>query len=196
MAPDEPPDPVAIALGFAAVFEAAGIGYFAVGSLASSIHGEPRSTNDVDFVAELRQEHVAPLVAALAGDYYVDADAVREAVADRGSFNAIHLSTAVKVDVFVAGDDAFTAARVAERERIRLRPGPLGELFVDTPAHTVLRKLAWFRLGGEVSDRQWRDVVGIVRTQGDRLDRAYMRRQAVPLGVADLLEDALNEAAL
>lgn len=195
MAPDEPPDPIAVALDFAAVFERLGVVYFAAGSFASSIHGEPRSTNDVDFVAELRTEHVAALVAALAGDYYVDADSVREAVAGFGSYNAIHLATAVKVDVFAAGRDAFTAARLAARERVRLLPGPRGELYVDTAAHTVLRKLEWFRRGGGVSDHQWRDVLGVLRTQQNRLDVAYLRRQANALGVADLLEDALSEAA-
>jgi hypothetical protein len=109
MAPDALPDPVRVALDIAATFEQLNIPYLAVGSLASSLHGAPRSTDDIDFVAALDPGRVQRLVAALRPAYYVSEDAARDAaVAPRGgTFNAIHLATAVKVDVFVAGDDPF-----------------------------------------------------------------------------------------
>lgn len=194
MAPDRQPEPIRVALAFAGILERLGVPYFAAGSVASSVHGEPRSTDDIDLVADLRPDHVAPLLAALTPDYYVHSDAVRDAVARGASFNAIHLATAVKVDVFVVGTDDFDAERVAHRALVRLWPDPPQELYVDTAEHTVLRKLEWFRRGGETSERQWRDVLGILRAQGRRLDRARLDGWAARLGVSDLLDRAMREA--
>ena len=194
MAPDSVPQPIRVALAFAGVLEQLGVGYVATGSLASSVHGEPRSTDDIDFVADLRRIHVAALVSALAVGWYVSAEAVGGAVEHGTSFNAIHLGTAVKVDVFVVGDDAFDAERVATGRRVRILEEPPASLAVDTAEHIVLRKLEWFRRGGETSDRQWRDVLGVLRAQGDRLDGVRLARWAEKLAVSDLLERARREA--
>ena len=119
MTPDQQPDPIALALAVAAILERLGIPYLVGGSLASSIHGELRSTNDVDFVADVRPGHVAPLLAALGGEFYVSEEAVHEALRFGTSFNAIHLPMGIKVDVFVAGADPFNAERLARRQRTR-----------------------------------------------------------------------------
>ena len=194
MTPDQLPDPLRVALNFAETLEQLGVPYFAAGSLASSVHGEPRSTDDIDFVADLRPNHVAALVAALAPEYYLDPDAVRDAVARGDPFNAIHLATAVKVDVFVAGTDVFDAERMARREAVQIWSAPPRQLYVDTAEHTVLRKLEWYRRGGGVSDRQWRDVLGVLRAQGARLDRVRLAEWASRLGLEELLERALRES--
>jgi hypothetical protein len=194
MAPDRPPDPVAVAITAAEIFERLGIPYFAGGSLASSIHGEPRSTLDVDFVADLRAEHVPALITAFGTDFYVSDTAIREALARGTSFNAIHLPTAVKVDVFLSGDDPFNQERLARRERARLWADPPREVYVDRAEHIVLRKLEWYRRGGEVSDRQWRDVLGVLHVQRGRLDEGRLDAWAERLHVADLLERARREA--
>jgi len=194
MAPDQQPDPLAVALQVAAILEGLGIPYLVSGSLASGIHGEPRSTNDVDFVADIHPGHVGPLLAALHGDFYLSDEAVREALQLGTSFNAIHLPTAVKVDVFVAGQDPFDAERLRHRQRVLVREDPPGELFLDTPEHSVLRKLEWYRRGGEVSERQWRDVLGVLRAKGEQMDRARLDTWAGRLGVADLLRRAREQA--
>lgn len=194
MAPDRPPDPLGVALAVSAVFERLEIPYLTAGSLASSLHGLPRSTIDIDLVADLKPAHVVPVLAALGHEYYVSEEAMREALRFGTSFNAIHLATAVKVDVFVAGRDPFDAERLMHRQRIRVRTDLPGELFVDTAEHTVLRKLEWYRRGGEVSDRQWTDVLGVLRVQRGRLDQSRLKTWAQRLGVTDLLERALAEA--
>lgn len=194
MTPDGLPDPLRVALAFATVLDQIGVPYVTAGSFASSVHGEPRSTDDVDLVADLRAAHADPLVRALHADWYLSEPAVQDAIARGASFNAIHLATSVKVDVFVVGNDAFDGHRVANGKDVRVGPEPGAVLRVDTAEYTVLRKLEWYRRGGEASDRQWRDVLGIVRAQGPRLDRTELARWAGPLGVADLLARALGES--
>jgi hypothetical protein len=198
MAPDALPDPIRVALDLAATFEHLRIPYVAVGSVASSFHGVPRSTDDVDFVVSLTPATSVALVAALAGAFYVSADAAREAAATSrgGAFNVIHLATAVKADLFVAGDDPFEAERLAQRRRVRIAEDAPSDLYIDTAEHTIVRKLEWYRRGGAVSDRQWGDVVGIVRAQGTRLDRDDLRVWADRLGVDDLLEQAMREGGV
>ena len=196
MAPDGLPDPLRVALAITGILERLGVRYVTAGSLASSVHGEPRSTDDVDLVADLRAAHATPLVTALRGEWYVSEETVRDAIARGASFNAIHLASGVKVDVFVVGEDAFDAHRVARGRTVRVRAEPGAVLRVDTAEYTVLRKLEWFRRGGETSDRQWRDVVGILRAQGARLDRGELATWGERLGVSDLLARATAEAGI
>jgi hypothetical protein len=194
MAPEGLPDPLRVALGVGGIFERLGVPYVTAGSFASSLHGEPRSTDGIDMVADLRPAHAAALATALRGEWYLSEEAVRDAITRGTSFNAIHLATGVKVDVFVVGADAFDAQRVASGRTVRIGDDPSTALRVDTPEYTILRKLEWFRRGGESSDRQWRDVIGIIRTQGVRLDRGEFSTWAGRLGVSDLLARALEAA--
>jgi hypothetical protein len=187
-------DPIEIATDTGARLDALGVTWVIGGSIASSVHGEPRSTQDVDMVVALRVGHVTPFAKAMGRDYYVDADAMRAAVTAGESFNAVHFTSAIKVDFFVAGDDPFEAERLQRRQRIGMPNGAV--LYVDTAEHTLLRKLEWYRRGGEVSERQWRDVQAIVRIQGDRLDLDHLRLWASRLGVTDLLERLIRASAL
>ncbi|MGH7677693.1 MAG: hypothetical protein ACRENU_04445 [Gemmatimonadaceae bacterium] len=189
---DDRLDPVAVAVDVAHRLEALGVPYVVGGSLASSRHGEPRATLDVDLIARLTPQTARRLARMMQADYYVDEDAASEAAAIASSFNAVHLASAIKVDVFVVGDEAFEAERLRCRERVQLGAETNDALWMDTAEHTVLRKLEWYRRGGEVSERQWRDVLGIIRIQGERLDRARLTEWAEHLGVSDLLERALS----
>ncbi|MBA4071476.1 MAG: hypothetical protein C0497_06525 [Gemmatimonas sp.] len=192
MAPDSFPDPIAVAISFSALLERLGISYLIGGSFASSIHGEPRSTNDIDVVADIRAEHVPLFVELLGQEYYVSAEAMEAAVRSEGTFNVIHVDGGIKVDVFVAGHDAFNQERLRFREPVLPLAGQSSTLYVDTAEHSILRKLEWFRRGDDVSERQWRDVVGILRVQGNRLDVRRLRDWAARLGVSDLLERAFR----
>jgi hypothetical protein len=182
-------DAIGIALQVTSVLDALGVVHTIGGSIASSMAGEPRSTIDVDVVADLKPEHVAGLVAALQKDFYLDETALRRAVAELSSANLIHHETSIKIDLFVAGGTPLDRQQLARRLRVEIG----GRTFhVHPPEDILLQKLRWYRKGGEVSDRQWRDVIGIVRVQGTRLDRAYLVKHATTLGVTDLLERALK----
>jgi hypothetical protein len=188
----EPIDPIATALLVVCHLDAMGILHTIGGSIASSFAGEPRSTVDIDIVVALEEQHVEALVAALSAEFYVDADALRRAIRTRSSANLIHQATQLKVDLFVSGGTPLDARQLARRRAVDLGDGR--RLYVHPPEDILLQKLRWYRLGGEVSDRQWRDVAAIVRVQGGRLDREYLREGAGILGVTDLLDRALAEA--
>jgi hypothetical protein len=186
-------DLLAAVLPVAACLDRLQVRFFLTGSAASSAHGIARASLDVDLVAELGPAHVEPFVACLADAYYVPIEALRAAVSDRRSFNLIHLATMFKVDVFVSRrrDYDVVATQRAQSEVIDDAPGAM-RLPTATAEDTVLRKLEWFRRGGEVSERQWWDVVGVLKvTKG--ADREYLRVWAVRLGIADLLDRALAQ---
>ncbi len=169
--------------------------YYVGGSLASSAHGVVRATFDADLVADLNAQHIAGLVAALQADYYIDAGMIRSALSTRSCFNLIHLATSFKVDIFVLKGRAYDRAALARKEKRSIdADSPEIQIFLASPEDTVLAKLEWYRLGDEVSDRQWRDVLGVFKLQQGRLDCEYMKKWAVELKVADLLERAICEA--
>jgi hypothetical protein len=187
------PEQVAVTMLVADALEALGVQYAIGGSFASAVHGVIRATMDVDLVADLQQEDVAPFVQALGDAFYADAEMMRGAIGQHRSFNLIHLDTMFKVDVFVARPRDFDRAQLARRQLHLLGEEPERWAYVASAEDTILAKLEWYRLGGEASDRQWRDVLGVLRVQGRRLDRAYMRQMAAGLGVQDLLETALEQ---
>jgi hypothetical protein len=187
-------DPVLVVATLARVFDTLAIRYLVGGSLASSMYGIPRATQDVDLVADIGLDHVDGITRALTGEFYVDADMIREAIGRRASFNVVHLATMFKADVFILRGDAWSREEMT-RAKTEHVDGPDGRLAVRfaSPEDTLLHKLVWYRLGNQISDRQWRDVLGVLRTQGDALDWAYLDRWAPWLDVAVLLLRARKE---
>jgi hypothetical protein len=178
-----------VALDVGRQLDALGVTWLVGGSVASSILGEPRATADVDLVADLRGRHVSALYAALVDTYYIDEDATNLAVRTRGAFNVIQLASMTKVDIYCSRDEPLAREELARR------------IFVDVDGQRlpcasaediILQKLMWFVAGGGVSDRQWRDIRGVIRVQGATLDRAYLEHHAASHGVLELLQRALS----
>jgi hypothetical protein len=185
-----------VALTVARILERLGVPYLVGGSLASSLHGIPRATQDADLVIDLRQPQLEALVAALEQGFYVDLERAREAFESRASFNAIHLATMLKVDFFVLRDEEFHRRQMARRSRMHLGEEAESSVDVASAEDTVIEKLRWYRLGGETSDRQWLDVLGVLKVKETSLDLDYLERWAVDQGVQDLLGRAFQEAGL
>ncbi len=174
------------------VLETLGVKYYLGGSVASSAYGTARSTLDVDLVADLAEEHVAPLVKALQGEYYIDAGMISGAIRDRSCFNIIHYATMVKLDIFAVKDRPFDRSAIA-RTRLEVLSEtiePARRFPFASCEDIILAKLEWYRLGDEISQRQWQDVLGVMKVQGNILDQTYLDTWAGNLGLTDLLERA------
>jgi hypothetical protein len=180
----------------AAVFDRLGLAYALGGSMASSIHGVIRHTNDADVVALPFPGRERELIEALGPDYYASEAAIRQAIARRSSFNLINTATGFKVDVFISSEDEFEQSVMARREALEFEEPTRQTIYVQTAEDTLLSKLRWYRLGNEVSEQQWKDVLGLVKTKRDRLDQAYLKHWSERLLVADLLARAFAEGAL
>ena len=175
------------------VFEKLGVRYVVCGSLASSAHGMVRTTMDADLIADLRQEHVLMFVELLKDSFYIDDEMIRSAIEHRRSFNIIHLESMFKVDIFTPQQRIFDQNQLSRRQEIQLGEEQIN-LFILSPEDVVLAKLEWYRLGGEVSDQQWRDILGVLIIKQDQLDHQYMQQMADQMDTTDLLEIALQEA--
>jgi hypothetical protein len=184
-------DPLRVAALVGGVLSDLGVRYSIGGSLASSVSGEPRSTLDIDIVVELEEQHVDSLIARLQDAFYIERAALERAVRTQSAANIIHIGTSVKVDFFVTGGTPIDTDLLDRRMSVLVGDAPAVRVYVHTAEDILLQKLRWFRLGGETSDRQWRDVLGIVRVQEGRLDRDYLTRQSARLAVGDLLLRAM-----
>ncbi|MBM3124975.1 MAG: hypothetical protein FJZ87_07840 [Chloroflexi bacterium] len=173
--------------------ERIGIMYAVGGSFASSLHGVMRSTLDVDIVADMRLEHIPPLVAALSQEFYADDEMMKDAIERHSSFNLIHYETAFKVDIFIRKTRPFDQMQLERRRMSVIVTDPEQSVYVVSPEDIILAKLEWYRSGGEVSDRQWRDILGVLKTRAGGLDLDYLLQWAGELKVADLWERALKE---
>jgi hypothetical protein len=169
------------------------IPYALGGSLASSLIGEPRSTVDVDIAIQLDDESGAALLERANAEFYVPIDSARAAIRAHSSFNLIDTTHGLKVDLFVLGEGLLDRMQIARRTRITI-PGVAAGIWVTSAEDQVLRKLDWYRNTGNESERQWRDVVGILRIHGDAMQLDYLRETARELNLEALLDDA-NYAA-
>ena len=186
-------DLLGVALQVIDVLDHCGIRYTIGGSLASSFSGEPRASIDVDIVVDLADDRVDAFVAALGEEFYADAASIRRAVRSRSNVNLIHHASGVKVDLFIAGS-SLELRQLERRRHAQVGWTPDRFVYMHSPEDILLQKLDWFRSGGMVSDRQWRDVLSILIVQGNRLDEAYLRSVAAECGLIDLLERAQGEA--
>ena len=177
-------------------FDALGIEYMIGGSLASSVHGLYRYTNDVDMVADVREEHIAPLVAALESQFYIDDEMMRDAIQEASSFNVIYLEGMIKADIFIRQKSAWVDMEWSRRKMEKLGAGDAPSVYVASPEDMILQKLRWFRMGGGVSDRQWGDITGMLKVQQPNLDYAYLKQWATHLALTDLLAQAYDDSGI
>ena len=188
-------EPVEVTLRVTGAFEKLGVPYLIGGSLASTLHGMVRTTQDSDVIAEMRPEHLQPFVLALQDEFYIDEEMIAESIKHNSSFNIIHRETMFKVDVFIPRPRPFLQAQLARAQRQTFSFETKISAKFASPEDTILSKLEWYRMGGEVSDRQWRDILGVLKTRAGELDLAYLRKWAAELHVSDLLERALKESS-
>ena len=187
-------EPIEVTFKVTEVLEALSVPYLIGGSLASTLYGMVRTTQDSDIVAEMRLEHLQPFVMALQDEFYVDDEMIAEALQRHSSFNIIHRETMFKVDVFVPWPRPFLQSQLARAQKQTFVFETEISAKFASPEDTILAKLEWYRIGGEVSERQWRDILGVLKTRSGGLDLDYLQEWAMELKVSDLLERVLKEA--
>jgi hypothetical protein len=175
-------------------FDKIGILYYIGGSISSSIHGIPRTTMDIDIIADIKQDQAEALYLSLEPAYYIDKDMILEAIRHYSSFNIIHFDSMMKIDIFILKKREFD--REAFKRKIKSvqdLDGNQFEYFISSPEDSILSKLEWFKMGGEVSERQWRDIIGVLKVQNNSLDMAYLQKWIHRLQLSDLWKKLLKE---
>ncbi len=188
------PDIIDAILPIIEAFNSLGILYYIGGSVASSAYGIARSTLDVDMVSELKPKHAHELTKMLKSKYYIDEDMISDAIKKRSSFNIIHLETMFKVDIFLKRNDPYGGETFERKRKENLDESRTdAEFYLASCEDIILSKLEWYRKGNEISERQWNDILGVIKVQDDLLNKKYLFRWAKELDVDDLLEKAFNE---
>ena len=187
-------EPIEVTLKVTSVLEKLGISYVIGGSLASTLYGMVRATQDSDIITEMRSEHIQSFVSSLQSEFFIDEEMIADSIQNNSSFNIIHRDTMFKVDVFIPRPRPFQQSQLARAQRQIFDLESETSANFASPEDTVLSKLEWYRMGGEVSERQWRDTLGVLKTRAGELDLDYLRKWAKELKVSDLLERILKES--
>ena len=182
---------------FVTALEKYSIPYYIGGSIASSIYGMARATMDIDIVADVKLYHISLLRQALEAAYYIDEDMIKNAIQNSSSFNLIHLETAVKIDVFVFKNIPYHRNAIERKIKDTLEDDDIKtEFYFSSPEDIIISKLQWYESGGKVSERQWLDVIGVIKVQGDSLDKKYLQVWTKKIGIFELLRHAFNDAGI
>ena len=182
---------------FIKVLDKLSISYYISGSIANSVFGLPRSTMDIDIVADIQSFHISHLIHNLENEFYIDEDMIKEAIDRLSSFNIIHLETAMKIDVFIQKRDSYQNSALNRKQKDTLvENDKSSEFYFSSPEDIILNKLKWYEKGNRVSERQWLDVLGVIKVQGNSLDKDYLINWAQKLDIYNLLVDAFTEAGI
>ncbi len=170
------------------------ISYAIGGSIASSVYGRVRFTQDADIAVAPFGDNAGQLYDVLKEAFYISEDAMNQAISDRGSFNIIHLKSAFKIDIFIQKDDDFHKLMFVRRKKVKLDES-IDHLFdIVSAEDIILLKLQWYESADCMSQRQWSDVLGVLTVQAGSLDLKHLRSCSEKLGVKVLLEKAVNES--
>jgi hypothetical protein len=184
-------EPLQITQKVISAFDTLHIPYLIGGSLASSVYGTLRSTLDADLIADIKLDDVSQFVTILKNEFYIDSEKIVNAIEDQSNVNIIHINSMFTVDIFILKHRDFDLNQMKRRKAKPVGDNPEQSLYFSSPEDLVLAKLEWYQAGGEVSERQWRDVVGVLKIQKEQLDYLYLNHWAKQLNVQYLLDRAL-----
>lgn len=188
-------EPIEVTLKVTDVLEKLGIPYVIGGSLASTLYGMIRTTQDSDIITEMQPKHVQGFVVSLHEEFFIDEEMIMDSILHNSSFNIIHRDSMFKVDIFIPIQRPFQQSQFTRAQRQTFEFETELSANFASPEDTILSKLEWYRMGDEVSERQWRDILGVLKTQAGELDMDYMQMWAKELKVSDLLQRAIQESA-
>ncbi len=178
-------------------FNRLNIPYYIGGSIASSLFGIARATMDIDVVAHIAREQVHSLVDMLHTEYYIDEQMIENAINNTSSFNLIHLDTMIKIDVFAHKQEPYHQSALSRKSLdLLVDDNQDSSLYFSSPEDIILSKLQWYEMDDRVPERQWMDIIGVIKVQGDSLNKDYLNQWSKPLGLHDLLKQAYSDAGI
>ncbi|HAL45562.1 MAG: hypothetical protein A2Y12_07160 [Planctomycetes bacterium GWF2_42_9] len=175
------------------VFDELNIRYAIGGSIASSIFGTPRFTQDADITAQISIQAAESLYEKLSSFFYISKETMHQAINTKSSFNIIHLDTVFKIDIFIPNNE-FENKLISRSHKNKIDESIAKEFSLVSPEDVILLKLKWYKMADCVSDRQWSDVKGVLGVQKDSLDYQYLKLWAEKLGLTALLEKVIAES--
>jgi len=178
-------------------FDKLSISYYIGGSIASSVYGIARATMDIDVVADIKRENIFQLKEMLGDKYYIDANMIEDAIKRLSSFNLIHLETMIKIDVFIQKKHPYHIESLKRRRKDTLEESiNAPEFYFSSPEDIILNKLQWYDEGERISERQWLDVIGVIKVQSNNLDKEYIKEWGEQLGLFKLVIKAFEDAGI
>ena len=185
-------DPLEVVKKATRIFESAGMDYLVGGSLASSLYGIPRATQGVDILVNMTESNLEAVLPSLREHFYIDEPAAKDAVRKGASFNIIDREYLYKLDIFVQGADDLSQKEMRRRINFHLAGPGDQTIFLGSPEDIIAHKLYWYRLGNEVSERQWNDALNVIKVQRNKLDYDYLKLMCEARGVSGLLKRLLE----
>jgi len=194
----ENPDIIKAITPVVEALEKLSITYHIGGSIASSLYGIARATIDADIAADIKKEHILPLKSFLDTQYYFDEEMIGDAIQRKSSFNLIHLNTMIKIDIFIHKNEPYhyEALKRRRKDTIIAEGKTSDEYYFSSPEDVILNKLQWYEMGERVSERQWLDVLGIIKVQGSSLDKEYLIHWADKLDLIEILKKAYENSGI
>lgn len=171
-------------------YEQLKIPYLITGSIASIAYGEPRFTNDIDIVADIKTEQIDPLKKYFPDkDFYLEKESIKKAIVFRGQFNIIHPASGLKIDVIISRQDSFDKSRFSRSKRLQISENESADF--AAPEDVILKKLEYFKQGG--SEKHLRDIASMLKISDELIDQNYILFWAEKLAVKDIWENLLNK---
>jgi hypothetical protein len=190
-------DPIWLIYQLAHILDSLNIPYYVSGSVASSLQGEVRFTEDLDLAIDIQPSQVQSLINALSEDFYISDIAVYEAIEGlTTSFNVIHLQTTEKAHIFISRNQPFDLSKMNRRQLYFVENEPEKSFYVCSPEDSILQKLFWFKLSQEQSQKQWRDILGVLKLQRENLDFNYLSLWSKNLSIQENLSIAMTESGI
>lgn len=189
-------DPSEVARLLHPIFEQLAIPYYITGGVAASMYGDPRSTRDMDLVIEAQRSDIPKLASSLEqAGFYCPPGALEEIIGGVGNTLSItHMERLLNADIVLSADTDFERSKMARRQIEMIDEAGTLQVWVIAPEDLILAKLQWGR--GKQSEKQWRDVLGILKVQIDSLDYSYLAEWAEKLGFLESLQQAFVEAGV
>ncbi len=175
--------------------EESSIAYFIGGSIASSAYGTARATMDVDMILNLKPFQVQTFVDKLKKEYYIDVEMINDALINKSSFNILHLDSMLKIDFFILKDQPYPLKSFERRKQSSFEDSDESiKVFLCSSEDIIISKLEWFKLSDETSERQWSDILGVIKVQKNKLDKEYLKFWAEQLKLLELIQKAFQQS--